>query len=482
MRHLFLLLLLIWTTFSSAQKLVSASTLEIQTANALNVNLFIIGSSVRVEYDMELVKIEYETLGSDGKIDIASGLMIFPLTVDKELPLHAHFHGTSTRDNVPSVKGGGYELGLVYAGNGHFVIMPDYIGMGSSRGFHPYVHRVTQASAGLDMAFAAKEYVESRDDIAISDILSIAGYSQGGHAAMSFQQLIETEYSEQFDLIASTPMSGPYDLSGAFRTFLFSDNEYLFPGYLLYQIIGYNTIYGTMYENIADILKEPYVQPAVTFSNTGTKLDALHNTLNGLLVANEGKSLPIKMFKDEYVMELESNDDHPLNVALKENNTYNFKANAPTRIIYCTADDQVPFRNSLVADSILNANGSINVTSIDIKSDASHSGCVFPAVEESLRFISEFLNSTSTYETIDNQMVMSLYPNPAGSFIKMSLGEGEDGDMEVNIYNVQAQLIKTIYNVSKNNGEIDLSDLQTGTYVIQVITDEGIAFKKLIKS
>ena len=228
MKSIFLAFFILFSHFVSTQNLVNATVLETQTASSLNVLLLLAGTSVRVDYDIELVRIEYGTTGSDGQPDIASGLAIIPLEVGEELPLHAHFHGTTTRENVPSTRGGGYELGLVYGGSGHLVIMPDFIGMGTSRGFHPYLHRESQASAGLDMAFAVQQYIDTRDDISLSKRLTIAGYSQGGHAAMSFQQLIETEYPEDFELLASTPMSGPYDLSGSFKDFIFGDNEYFF--------------------------------------------------------------------------------------------------------------------------------------------------------------------------------------------------------------------------------------------------------------
>ncbi len=481
MKYSFFGILLFTFSFLSGQRVVSATTLQTQTASSLNVLLLLSGTSVRVDYDVELVRLEYETIGSDGLPDVASGLMLYPLGLSNELPLHAHFHGTTTRDAVPSTLDGGYELGLVYAGKGHFVIMPDYIGMGVSRGFHPYVHRETQATAGLDMAFAAQEYVDSREDIALSQILTIAGYSQGGHAAMSFQQLIENQYADQFDLIASTPMSGPYDLSGQFKDFIFSNNEYFYPGYILYQLIGYNIVYGSLYENLGDILKEPYLEPAESFASTGTNLGSLQNELIDLLVENEGQSIPIKMFKDEYIFGFMEDNDHPLNVALGDNDTYNFTAQAPTRIIYCTADDQVPFKNSLTADSVLNDNGAINTSSIDISPTSDHGGCVFPAVEESLRFIGEFLKSTSTYDYILDEELVNVYPNPSVDVLNVEMIDNFGDYIQMNIFDTQARLVKSSEIRNRNKGQLNISNLVPGTYVVEISNGIGSAFRKIIK-
>ena len=481
MKLYILSLLLLLSSFVSAQNLVSTQTLQTQTSSGINALLFLSGSSVRVDFDVEIIRVTYSTLGSDGAADIASGLFVVPLETDSPLPLHAHLHGTTTKENVPSTLGGGYELGLVYAGLGQFVVMPDYLGMGTSRGFHPYVHRATVASATVDMLFAAQEYVESRNDVEISDQLIIAGYSQGGHSAMAVQQSIETTYTDDFDLIASTPMSGPYDLSGAFKDFVFSENEYFFPGYLLYQIIGYKQVDPELYDSLDDILKEPYRAAAKEFEATGLNLGNLQDELINLLIQNEGASIPIKMFNDDYATDLITNDEHPFNLALRENDTYNFIATAPTRIIYCTGDDQVPFRNSITADSILNANGSVNVSSIDVLATADHGACVFPAVEESIRFINQFLQSTPTFELPKALEGISVFPNPASDFIIAKNNEAQLKLQSIYIYDMSASLISAVNLINAPSQKIDVSNLLPGTYAFEIRTSEGSVWEKIIK-
>ena len=254
-----------------------------------------------------------------------------------------------------------------------------------------------------------------------------------------------------------------------------------FPGYILYQLIGYNTVYGSLYNELSDLLKEPYVASAESFESTGTNLGLLHDQLNDLLIENEGRSLPIKMFKDDYVAEFKADSEHPFNIALRENDTYNFTALAPTRIIYCKADDQVPYRNSVVADSIMNVNEASNTTVIDVNSNADHGGCIFPAVEESLRFIQSFLTSTSTDDQFAHQVDFSVYPNPADSEISIVYPYDVKDQVRLNIYDFNAKLVMSYTMNHRNDDSIDISNLQAGTYVIQIDSNEGIGYRKFIK-
>lgn len=472
--------LLLGTYTVCGQEIVSTQSLGTTNQLTLNALLVLAGSELRAQNDVELVKVTYTTTGIDGEDDVASGLFMIPSNVSQSVPLHCHQHGTTDgRDEVPSNRRGGYELGLFFATQGQFVIMPDYLGMGESRGFHPYVHRETQARAGVDMLFAAREYADGRDDLNITDQVIVAGYSQGGHAAMSLQQALETEYVDDFDLTVSTPMSGPYNLSGAFKRFIFGENEYFFPGYVLYQLIGYQQFYPDLFENIGDIIKEPYVAAAEDFAQTGRDLGMLQDELINTLIENEGASIPIRMFKDEFVMDFRDNPDNPLNLALLDNDTHNFTAKAPTRIIYCTADDQVPFRNSLVADSILNANGSTNVSSVDIAPTQDHGGCGVPAIEEAIRFMNQFLLSTSTEELSKELTAMRIYPNPTDGRMTINKGNYDTSIKYIRLYGSDGALMKTI-RTSGLRG-IDISDLPDGMYAMEIATDRGTKWERIIK-
>ena len=84
----------------------------------------------------------------------------------------------------------------------------------------------------------------------------ITGYSQGGHAAMGLHKTIqETKIDDEFNVKASAPMSGAYDLAGVQEETMFK--EYSHPGYLPYLFFTFQEVYK-MYEDITTIFKSPY--------------------------------------------------------------------------------------------------------------------------------------------------------------------------------------------------------------------------------
>ena len=478
--HTIIALLLFYSSVSS-QNIVSTRVLGSTSVAQLNVLLLLTGSDVRAEYGVRLISVTYTTTGTKGEKENASGLFIVPENISTALPIHCHLHGTTSgRNAVPSQLSGGYEIALVYASLGQFVVMPDYLGMGESQGFHPYVHAATEANAAVDMIYAAKEYAESTESVTLSNQLIIAGYSQGGHAAMALQGEIETSYSDDFDLIACTPMSGPYDLSGVFKEFILGESEYFFPGYVLYQLIGYQEVYGDIYTSLDAVLKPPYQAHANQLAETGD-LGNLNSELSGLLIANEGRSIPLRMFEDEFVQDFQSNRESPLNIALDENVTYNFTAQTPTRIIYCQADDQVPYQNAIIADEQLNANGSANVSSIDVLSTGNHGTCLIPAVEESIRFINQFLVISSNEELDPINGQINVFPNPASNLLSIEIEDRDLNLQKMRIFSVEGALVATWFDLTGQNAQLDISSLVNGLYAIEITTEKGTIWRKVLK-
>ena len=172
-------------------------------------------------------------------------------------PLISYQHGTiSNNSNVPSNMGGEFIIGLIAAAHGYVVSMPDYLGMGDGPGFHPYSHAATEASAVLDLIRAGKTFCNN-SGTPLNDQLFLMGYSQGGHATMAAIREIELYYPTEFNVVATVPMAGPYDLSGVQRELLESDSVYSQPGYLPYIMLGYNEVYG-LFDSIQQVLKPPY--------------------------------------------------------------------------------------------------------------------------------------------------------------------------------------------------------------------------------
>ncbi|MCS3529242.1 lipase family protein [Chryseobacterium sp. JUb7] len=137
---------------------------------------------------LKAYKITYYTKNEKNILVKATGLLMYP-NVDYKLSTVVSEHGTTdSRENVPSnLKGtltAGFVVELSYVLNGYILMAPDYVGMGSGEGIHPYVHYPTEASATIDFVTAANKIL-AQLNIKRYDEYFLTGYSQGAHAAMS---------------------------------------------------------------------------------------------------------------------------------------------------------------------------------------------------------------------------------------------------------------------------------------------------------
>ena len=101
------------------------------------------------------------------------------------------------------------------------------------------------ASSEREARRAIKE-LNLKIKVSQNDLLFATGYSQGGHATMGFHKTVQEEYSEEFKITASAPMSGAYDLAGVQEETMFK--EYSHPGYLPYLFFSFQEVYG-FYDN-----------------------------------------------------------------------------------------------------------------------------------------------------------------------------------------------------------------------------------------
>ena len=107
-----------------------------------------LGVDFELSSGADLYRLTYTTTGSDNTEDVASGLLILPVNITGPMPIINYQHGTTDgRDDVPSNQSGQeFLLAAAFSTMGFIAYAPDYIGMGTSRGFHPYVHAETEAS------------------------------------------------------------------------------------------------------------------------------------------------------------------------------------------------------------------------------------------------------------------------------------------------------------------------------------------------
>jgi hypothetical protein len=70
---------------------------------------------------------------------------------------------------------------------------------------------------------------------------------------------------------------------------------------------------------------------------------------------------------------------HPLRLALADNDLYDWTPLAPVRMWHCLGDMDVPYENSLVALATLQANGGSSVELLDPSPSSGHGDCAIPS-------------------------------------------------------------------------------------------------------
>ncbi|WP_277376107.1 alpha/beta hydrolase family protein [Paenibacillus polymyxa] len=181
-------------------------------------------------YDVSLYSITYKSV-QNGKSVVLSGLVTIPKGKEKPSFLQYH-HGTMLpvpmpggegANDVPSLFHGQApqpkaDFGetrmmiLTFASKGYVVSAPDYAGYNVSKDLdHPYNIPTELANYSVDMLRATKELTKELK-VKTDSKLFLTGWSEGGGAALATHKAIEQKYSKEFNLIATSPLAGPYDM------------------------------------------------------------------------------------------------------------------------------------------------------------------------------------------------------------------------------------------------------------------------------
>lgn len=290
--------------------------------------------SDRVNYGINIFKIQYKTT-FQGKQKIASGLVCLP-SGEGTFPLLSFQNGTNTlHSEAPSKNPGAEAIQVLQSitSTGFVVVMPDYLGFGSSSGMaHPYLHKESTVQAVVDMLRSVKELAEEKE-VLLNNDLYLAGYSQGGWATMQVQKAIEQDYSSEFRLKASAPGAGPYDLN-FINEYILSQSSYPMPYYVAYLM---NTLieYEGMEIPLSHIFKPPYSE-----LNLRALFDGKHT---GGAINKELTTKTADLFTDNYRNNYRTDPEFdPLRQILSENSIEAWKTTTPMRIIHGTADNFVP--------------------------------------------------------------------------------------------------------------------------------------------
>jgi len=334
-----------------------------------------LGITLPVSNGIDVYKVRYATIDARGEARTeASGALVVPTGVTGPLPMSSYQHGTILlKEDVPSRQSGEIAIGIIFSATGYITALPDYLGLGDSPGLHPYCHAKSEATASVDMLRASRLVLEALS-VDENGQLFLFGYSQGGHSTMALVQEIELRHTDEFTITAAAPMSGPYDLAGAQTDMLLLDEPYASPFYLPYLMLAYNEVYD-MYPTPADFLKEPWATTLPPMFNGLVNYDALNAMV---------PDMPKTIVRDDVFNDFLTNPNNPFRQALEDNTQLDQAPLSPTRVYYCTGDDQVSYVNAINARDAYATQGvtvqAINGESLAGGTPLDHGGCVQPVL------------------------------------------------------------------------------------------------------
>lgn len=315
--------------------------------------------------DVELYEVSYPSIGVQGEAITLSGALSIPSGPDCQgpFPLLAKAHGTRTlTTHSESAIANSIIDHAFFAAHGYVVISPDYLGLGTSDyNYHPYLHSESEAQSMIDAIRAARTSIAKLDsEIELSGKVMLIGYSQGGHTVMATQREIETRYPEEFNLVASAPLAGPFKLEETFSQGINPDIENIAGGTLAaYAIQSYQNIYGNIYNNLSDVFLPLYTD--IVNEKFPGDTGVIELILNGTFPTSVDQFLT-----SNFITDFNNDNQHSFRLALRDNEVLDsFIPTTPMMMCGSSADGTVPFFNTIEAEQYFQSIG-ITTPVIDV--------------------------------------------------------------------------------------------------------------------
>ncbi|MGE0310201.1 MAG: alpha/beta fold hydrolase [Lautropia sp.] len=317
--------------------------------------------------DVAIERIRFRTRGPAGEETTASGALLLPsgAACPPLQRLVAYTPGTSLEKTSTLADPASFEtrmLAALLAGQGYTVVATDYLGYGQSTfPRHPYLVADSEASTNLDAIRAAREVATLRGLPLATGVL-LTGYSQGGHASMATQRLLERTAGSDVSIAAAGHMSGPYDLVGSVGSALDAlplgdiGSTYYIP----FAVTSFQQVYGNLYGSPQAYFQAPF---AATIENLlpGTA------SVAELIVERKLPLLLENLVTDTFVRDARD-PSSALRQALALNSPLDFAPKAPTLLCGGARDPVVKFDNTRAAAAAFAARGATAaVTVVDVE-------------------------------------------------------------------------------------------------------------------
>lgn len=323
-------------------------------------------------HDVKTYKITYWTTDADGNLINASGLLAIPQHANTASSrLVVYHHGTIFHTAyAPSNSSEKNVLASILASMDFIVMLPDYIGYGESVAqLHPYMHAATLASSSIDLIRAARFFMQQNGIASSNDVL-LGGYSEGGYAAMATHRSLETDFSEEFDVIASYPGAGAYDLLGTATTLL-SGDTLPSASYVAFLVKAYDEVYNV--GRIDEIFNPLYVDVINSY---------FYGNYDSSVIEDKLIKDTASLFDTTFLNNFKSAEgEADLKLILSQNNVYDWSPLAPVRLFHGEADLTVPYTNGQTALDTMNPDRDKDIEIVPcepLSGAANHNNCYLP--------------------------------------------------------------------------------------------------------
>lgn len=341
----------------AAEKKSTASAAELKESYGL--------AAAYIKNGYTAYRITYNTTNPDGSAVVASGALFVPDT-KTPLPLLNYNHGTyfpSRERQAPSYLGNGDEvsMGKLFSGAGYLVVMPDYIGYGSSKKErHPYGAYHMIAGSVIDMLHAVKEFC-GKNTIELSGKNFYSGWSEGAAVALAIVKSLEENYKGEFTPATTVLNAGPYYTSGFVEHVLDSKEPLRFMGSYAWILQSYDRVY-----NINKPTSYYFNEPAASDLKEDPEA----------YITNDPQKLFTRSFRESY----RAGKETTLQKAMEENDLWNWKPKS--KVVFCHGDkdDYVPLFNSQKAYDAMKAKGA-DVT-LQVFKGANHSSGAYGFIQQ----------------------------------------------------------------------------------------------------
>jgi len=283
---------------------------------------------IPVENGTDLYRVSYWTEHL-GRPELASGLFAIPRGRAPRATV-MWLNGTNpTRSEAPSMRSiVGLFVSASFAGSGFLLLAPDYVGLGLSKTYHPYLYAQTTAESAIDFVRAAQS-VSAGLGVPWRPALLLVGHSEGGYATAVVQRALEKAPQPAVNLRGAAALAPALNLADISVPHALEGKSGGDSMYLAFLANAYTNTYGHPLESILTDDASRLVPQL---------FDGLHHADD--IMAKLPKN-PREMFRPDTLAAFSGDRASWFRDALRANEAYQWAPQAPLRLYYGDRDVDV---------------------------------------------------------------------------------------------------------------------------------------------